>query len=197
MGATAQKILAAGNELLQTRGYHAFSYRDLAARLNIKSASIHYHFPAKQDLALAIAETVFEAFESQTKTIQMTQSSLCGQLRAFAQIFATTFGDGDRLCPICMLAVCQESVPEALQVRVRDFWTWSESWLTAVFQQAMLQGELPSTLDAPAAARTWISALEGSLLTARSFRDPRRVLETSEFLLRWVVGAEAARLGSP
>ena len=43
-------------ELVQTRGYSAFSYQDLSNRLGITKASIHHHFPSKAGLGLAVAE---------------------------------------------------------------------------------------------------------------------------------------------
>ena len=45
------EILEVGQELIQTVGYDGFSYRDIADRVGIKSASVHYYFPAKTDLA--------------------------------------------------------------------------------------------------------------------------------------------------
>ena len=54
-GSKADEILEVGQELIQTVGYDGFSYRDIADRVGIKSASIHYYYPAKTDLACAAA----------------------------------------------------------------------------------------------------------------------------------------------
>ena len=51
----ADEILEVGQEFIQTVGYDGFSYRDIADRVGIKSASVHYYFPSKSDLALAVA----------------------------------------------------------------------------------------------------------------------------------------------
>ena len=50
------QILEVATELVQTRGYNAFSYQDLSDRLGITKASIHHHFPSKEDLGIAVAE---------------------------------------------------------------------------------------------------------------------------------------------
>ena len=50
------QILEVATELVQTRGYSAFSYQDLSNRLGITKASIHHHFPSKGDLGRAVAE---------------------------------------------------------------------------------------------------------------------------------------------
>ena len=43
---TAEQILDLAETLIQTRGYSAFSYQDIADSLGIRKASIHYHFPS-------------------------------------------------------------------------------------------------------------------------------------------------------
>lgn len=53
---TRESILRIGMELICGRGYNGFSYQHIADRLNVKKAAIHYHFPAKEDLALAVIE---------------------------------------------------------------------------------------------------------------------------------------------
>ena len=47
---TRHALLDAAGELAQTRGYNAFSFRDLSERIGVTTASIHYHFPSKADL---------------------------------------------------------------------------------------------------------------------------------------------------
>src|ERR1700712_4750493 len=54
---TKEKIIALAQEAIAARGYSAFSFRELAAELGIKSASIHYHFPTKTHLGVAVART--------------------------------------------------------------------------------------------------------------------------------------------
>jgi TetR/AcrR family transcriptional repressor of nem operon len=42
---TAERILQVAEQLVQARGYNAFSYADIARTLNLTKASLHYHFP--------------------------------------------------------------------------------------------------------------------------------------------------------
>ena len=39
---------------MQTRGYNAFSYADVAAELNLTKAALHYHFAGKAELGEAL-----------------------------------------------------------------------------------------------------------------------------------------------
>lgn len=47
-------ILDAAENRARGGGYHGFSFREIAADVGIKSASVHYHFPSKADLARAL-----------------------------------------------------------------------------------------------------------------------------------------------
>lgn len=54
-------ILDAAQARARASGYNGFSFRDLAADVGIKSASVHYHFPTKGDLARALMDRYREA----------------------------------------------------------------------------------------------------------------------------------------
>ena len=52
---TADRITAAAERGMREGGFHGFSFRDVAAAVGIKSASVHHHFPTKEDLGAAAA----------------------------------------------------------------------------------------------------------------------------------------------
>jgi TetR/AcrR family transcriptional regulator, transcriptional repressor for nem operon len=47
-------ILSSAEARMGRDGFHGFSFRDLAADVGIKSASVHYHFPTKADLGVRL-----------------------------------------------------------------------------------------------------------------------------------------------
>ena len=53
---TDEQILNAAEDLLQRRGYNAFSYHHIAIQLGVRNAAIHYHFPSKEDLGVALVK---------------------------------------------------------------------------------------------------------------------------------------------
>ena len=68
---TAQKILTIAQQNVQTKGFNGFSYQDLAQEIGIKTSSIHYHFPTKDDLALALVTAYREAFDAELAQISL------------------------------------------------------------------------------------------------------------------------------
>ncbi len=50
--------------LIRRRGFNGFSYRDLAELVGVKTSSIHYYFPSKDDLVLeAVREYSARTYE--------------------------------------------------------------------------------------------------------------------------------------
>ena len=47
---------------IRHRGYGGFSFRELAAEIGIKSASVHHHFPTKAAMAAAVARRYGDRF---------------------------------------------------------------------------------------------------------------------------------------
>jgi len=54
--AAAAAILDVAEQLAQTRGYNGFSYADIALKLGVTKASLHYHFSSKAELGRALIE---------------------------------------------------------------------------------------------------------------------------------------------
>jgi TetR/AcrR family transcriptional regulator, transcriptional repressor for nem operon len=48
------QLLDATERRMRAGGYHAVSFRDVAADVGIRSASVHHHFPQKADLGTAL-----------------------------------------------------------------------------------------------------------------------------------------------
>ncbi len=60
---TKEHIIESANRLLIERGFNAFSYKTISQEIAIKTSSIHYHFPAKCDLGIAIIKRHQQALD--------------------------------------------------------------------------------------------------------------------------------------
>jgi TetR/AcrR family transcriptional repressor of nem operon len=181
--ATSSQIIEVGTEFVQTLGFHAFSYRDIADRIGIRTASIHYHFPSKTDLVKAIVERVCTEAAAGIGEIDATAKSQTERLRRFCCMFQRTLGDAERLCPMCMLAMGQEAIPAEVREGVKKFWAGGEAWVAAVVETGQLSGEFDADLEPETVGRTFVAALEGAMVAARAFAERRRLLDVTEYLL--------------
>jgi TetR/AcrR family transcriptional repressor of nem operon len=55
------QILNAASLRVRLGGYHGFSFRDVAADVGVRAASVHYHFATKADLGAALVDHAAEA----------------------------------------------------------------------------------------------------------------------------------------
>ena len=70
---TRSKLLDVALEFIQLRGYNAFSFHDLADRVGIKTASIHYHFRTKGDLGLTLVKRHRQVFAQAFASIDASE----------------------------------------------------------------------------------------------------------------------------
>jgi TetR/AcrR family transcriptional repressor of nem operon len=181
--ATSAQIVEIAQEYIQKVGFHAFSYRDIADRVGIRTASIHYHFPTKADLARAIVDRVRAATGEAIAEIDASRGRAAERLRSFCGLFLETWGEGDRLCPMCMLAMGQEAIPAEVQSGVRDFWQAGESWVARTVGDGQASGEFRPELDPETVGRTFVAALEGAMVAARAFSDRTRIEDVIHHLM--------------
>ena len=165
----SEEILSVAQDLIQTKGYNGFSYRDIAAAIGIKSASIHYHFPTKGDLGQAAAARYSDRFAQLLTSVTENTSSTRKRLESYAALFRKTLVEGDRLCMCGMLAGEVETVPEAVRAEVARFFESQTLWLTEVLQAGIDKGEISSSVNAKTWAIAFLSSLEGSMLVSRGF----------------------------
>ncbi len=53
---TREQIIQLADTLIRERGYNAFSFYDISKKIEFKTAYIHYHFPVKLNLGVAVIE---------------------------------------------------------------------------------------------------------------------------------------------
>ncbi len=168
---TRTQLLDVAMELVQLRGYNAFSFHDLADRVGIKTASIHYHFPTKGNLGLALVKRHRKELEEAFAQIDADEPDAWKRLRWYTGLFRATLENGHRMCLGGMLAIECHTLPPDLVAEVRGFFEDNEAWLARTFQVGRKAGTVVITRPAPEVARTLFSALEGAMLSACAFGD--------------------------
>ena len=158
--------------LIQTRGYSASSYQDISKILGIRKASIHYHFPSKADLGVAVIERYTERFGAALGAIAADRSkSALDMLECYTQPYLE-FGDTpDRVCLCGALAGEILALPVEMRKRVERFFKAHQQWLTRIVQRAVKSGECRLSAPPGKIANMIFGALQGALLVKRTTGD--------------------------
>jgi TetR/AcrR family transcriptional repressor of nem operon len=180
---TRERLLEVAGDLVQQRGYNAVSYRDLAGAVEIKTASIHYYFPAKADLVQELVRRYRAGFDAARQEIDRRRGRAADDLAAYCAVLVEGFRVTGRMCLGGMLAAESSSLPEAVNAEVRRFFAENEAWLAGVLTRGSADGTLRRAGDPEAAARSLFAALEGALMAAWTFGDERRLEEAGRWLL--------------
>ncbi len=179
---TSGRILDIAERLVQTRGYNAFSYADVAAALRVTKATLHYHFPTKADLGGRLIERYQTAFLAALGRIDQSGGGSCAKLKAYVGIYADVLEDG-RMCLCGMLAADYATLPPIMKEAVRSFFDANESWLAATLQRGRKRKELAFEGSPVEAAQVLVSALEGAMLVARLHTSAARFQSAARRLL--------------
>jgi len=171
MCSTSEKIMNLAQDYIQIRGYNAFSYKDLAQDLKIKTSSIHYHFPKKEDLGVAITRRYTEkCIEFYGGEVPLEGNHL-QQFKTYLQPFIMASESGMKICLCGALSGEGLSLPQALQAEVFQFITYQERWLASLLDSGQKAGIFSFKGSAEAMALVTFSTLQGALTISRAKND--------------------------
>ena len=169
------KLLDTAQGLVQINGFNAFSYRHLSEAVGIKTASIHYHFPSKEDLGEALAQRYREQFNEVLKRIETENGDAPTRVEQYVEQFLQTLTQGGKICLCGMLASDYSTLPENVQSQIRAFFTENEAWLARGLEQGKADGVFSFESDTQDMAMSFFSMLEGAMFGARMFEDESRL----------------------
>lgn len=153
------RILDAAEVRARCGGYNAFSFRELAQDVGVKSSSIHYHFSTKPSLAEALAHRYTDRARDYLGDAEALSAD---EARArVTSLFRNALIRDDRMCLCGMFGAERDALPPAVDTAVASFFRLILDYLRTAFGDEA-QGETPETI---------LARLEGALIVARSLRD--------------------------
>jgi AcrR family transcriptional regulator len=164
---TRQQIIDRAADLLMRGGYNGFSYRDISTHLGVKNAAVHYHFPAKSDLALALVDEYHQVLRERTSEFMAYGGSARQQLEGLFAFTEHQFCNGRCICPFGAFSVDYDDLPDEVKAATEKFMNDSLTWLTQVLEVGREQDEFRFEGDAAPRAAAILAALQGARQMAR------------------------------
>ncbi|WP_050626956.1 TetR/AcrR family transcriptional regulator [Bradyrhizobium viridifuturi] len=159
-----EAILAAGKRTAQARGYGGLNFRDLAAEVGIKAASIYHHFPSKAELGAAVARRYWEDTAAQLEAMLAETADPVRCLRRYPEVFRKALENDNRMCLCSFMSAEVDDLPDAVKQEVQTFADVNVAWLSKL----LVAARLASARKSEQRARAIFAAVAGAQLMARS-----------------------------
>ncbi len=172
-GETARRITEVVEALMMERGFNAISYADIAERIGIRKASIHYHFPTKADLGEAVIHRYADKMHGATPDLaQIAEPDFAALLEGFLAVFGAVAESPRKVCLGGVLGAEFETLPAGMRAEVRRFYAEAQSWLEALLRLGREAGAFAFEGAPETLAQTVFSAMEGALIIGRALDRP-------------------------
>ena len=165
---TKTEILDLAENLLLDRGFNGFSYANISSALKIKNAAIHYYFPAKADLGVAIIQRARERFARWTQDQRMIVKPPPEKLEAFFRSYLRFLDAGQQVCLGGALETDFKTLPPPMKVETQRFAADILAWMEGILAEGQKQRAFFFPGEAKDQAIVILSSLQGALQMTRA-----------------------------
>lgn len=175
MAETRDSIIELADQLIRDKGYNAFSFKDISNTIGIKTASIHYHFPAKSDLGVAV-------IREHKQRIERFKDELAGKtpaekIKRFLGIYVAINAE-NRICLVGSLGSDFNTIDPLIQNELKRFAGLVLELLTGILEEGkkkkVFAFETPARTKALLIITSITAAIPLSRLTGRTDFDTVR-----------------------
>ena len=165
---TKVEILDLAETLLLNRGFNGFSYANISSVLEIKNAAVHYYFPAKADLGLAIIQRARERFANWTQDQRMVARPPAEKLEAFFRRYLKFLEAGQQVCLGGALETDFKTLPPEMQAETQKFASDILVWMEGILEEGREKRIFSFPGKAKDQAILILSSLQGALQMTRA-----------------------------
>lgn len=127
-----EEIIQLADTLIRQIGFNAFSFYEISEKVGIKTASIHYHFPKKSDLAVAVIAYHFNNLKVSIEKLE--GRSPIEQLDKFFSIYSNIQKEKN-VCLVGSLASDFNTLEEKVQHKLKEFSDLMLAWVSNFLEE--------------------------------------------------------------
>lgn len=160
-----QKLIETAYRLVRTRGFDSFSYNDLSVEVGITKASVHYYFPNKEELGLALCDLIMQRLDF----LKMSIDCLSGaqeKLECYARTIIEQ-RESDQICPISSLQAEYYVIPDTMKQKLKEITLKELELVAGILQAGFEEKVFYFEGDAMAQAALLVTSIKSSILYSR------------------------------
>jgi TetR/AcrR family transcriptional repressor of nem operon len=155
MSEMRETIMDAAEQRIRVSGFSGFSFREIASDVGVKSSSVHYYFPTKDELAAAVIHRYKDQI---TELVGKEIAGGLAPLEAWTRVFRGTLEQKVQMCPCTVLGSVSKDLPPIVASAVKGFF------------QSCLDGLVDAGLP-PDGAIELLAKFTGALVVASALDD--------------------------
>ncbi|TNE29982.1 MAG: TetR/AcrR family transcriptional regulator [Alphaproteobacteria bacterium] len=171
MNATQTLLLDLGEAAMMQRGFDGFSYADIARDAGIRKASIHYHFPTKQDLGLAVLNRYSHNLLDRLAEIRQSTRTGGQALATLIEMYRRGACNGGLLCLCAALSGDAHAIDENMRSALKRI----NDLVVQSLEDILIIGRKDRSIsvggEPKAEATSILATLQGAQLLARAADD--------------------------
>lgn len=181
------QLLEHASVLIRQRGYNGFSYRDLAELVGVKTSSIHYYFPAKDDLVLEVVRLYRERSQARLAAID-TSLPLLEQAERYVGPLSNDI-ELNQICLAGMLSAEVMALPDTIRKYLQEHFQANETWIANLLRRTEIESGRPYPVPPQVLAKVLYGAIQNGIITARMSGSSDRLDAAADMLLGAVRGS--------
>jgi TetR/AcrR family transcriptional repressor of nem operon len=171
---TADRILDTAHTLMADRGYAAFSYADIADQIKVSKATIHHHFPSKEDLAIAVLRRHRFRLVENLAALDGAVAQPLDRLSRYMRHWETCIQKKtEPMCIAALLAAELPSLPVDVATETELHFVALRGWLQKTMELGLKQKTIRLTQTASREAEVVMATVHGAMISARAYQSPK------------------------
>ncbi len=139
--------------------------------MDIKSSSVHYHYPRKEDLGVALVERYSQRFFDTLAKASIGATKPKEKLRAYRSVYRMALVEDDAVCLCGLLGAEMAGLPDALSQGVQSFFNANIEWVMQALPDSLSEKQRRKKASAIVATH------QGAMMLATSL-DDRKLFDT-------------------
>lgn len=179
MSEKREYIIESATRMIRAGGYNAFSFREIAEEVGIKSSSVHHYFRRKEDLARVVAGRYCDAFFAALGDAGTVKEDPKSIITHYGNVFLHAFKESGKACLCGILTHESPAIPQPVLLEIESFVDKNIQWLMTAYG---VSSSDTSQDEALARARATYTAFNGAMAVATLKQDVSWIESIQSFL---------------
>jgi len=164
-----EQIVNLAIDFIKKYGFDSFSYKDLSEAVGITKATLHHHFPKKEDLGLAVCK----ALRVNGQELKIKIDSLETAKEKIKYIFDNVTDCAKRrdICPLSSLQAEYNVIPDSMKKMVTDLSESEIDFIGEILEDGISEGSFKFKGNSRSMALMVLTSYKGAILYSRVISD--------------------------